>query len=174
MLRAGLKWRRLADYFNTSERVIDIGSGNGCLAELIQANGHEILTSDIRDKRANKDLPFHLIEELPLPFSDKSFDLCTLITVLHHTTNQIDILKEAGRLSKRILIMEDVYGNKLQKQLTYFTDSLVNVEFNGHPHTNRTHEEWLKLFRELNLKVVDLRTDSTLLLFTQNIYLLES
>ena len=109
-----------------------------------------------------------------LPFADKSFDACTIITVLHHTPDPDAILREAMRVTrKRIVIMEDIFRNPLQKQLTFFTDSLVNLEFEGHPHTNRSDAEWKETFERMGLKLVFREDFRTLVFFRQVVYVVE-
>ena len=80
-----------------------------------------------------------------------------------------------GSLShaSRIIIMEDIYSNSLQKYLTFFVDSLVNLEFSDHPHSNKTDEEWRELFRKNGLKLVDAKYHRFLLFFRQVTYYLE-
>ena len=57
--------------------------------------------------------------------------------------------------------MEEVYENQLRKYATFIWDSLTNLEFAGHPHSNKTDNEWRDLFSEQDLKVksADYMTD---------------
>jgi len=96
-----------------------------------------------------------------------------LLTVLHHTPNPKEILKEASRVSKRVIIIEDIYSNLVQKYLTFFTDSLVNFEFRGHPHSNKSVSEWNKLFNELNLKIIHEEINQVYGLFNQALFVVE-
>jgi ubiquinone/menaquinone biosynthesis C-methylase UbiE len=109
-----------------------------------------------------------------LPFDDLAFDTTLLITVLHHTPDPDAVLQEAIRVSaRRIVVMEDIYTNPFQKYLTWFTDSLVNMEFVGHPHTNRSDKQWQATFSKMGLKLVGKETFRTLVFFRQVIYVLE-
>jgi hypothetical protein len=96
-----------------------------------------------------------------------------LITVLHHTKDPVGLLKEASRVSKSVVIMEDIYDNNFQKYLTYFFDSLVNFEFIGHPHSNKSDQEWKKEFRDLNLKLIDTRYGKIWGVFNEAFYYLK-
>ena len=96
-----------------------------------------------------------------------------IITVLHHTTDHKKIISEASRVADQLIIMEDVYTNPIQKYATYFMDSLVNLEFKGHPHSNRDEAGWEQLFKELNLEVIDKQIHHTLVIFRQVTYLLK-
>lgn len=92
--------------------------------------------------------------------------------MLHHTTNAEGLIREAKRVSDRIIIMEDIYENPFQKYITWFTDSLVNWEFFGHPHTNRTDSEWRELFEQNGLVVEKVEYYRFLLFFKQVTYAL--
>jgi hypothetical protein len=93
--------------------------------------------------------------------------------MLHHTTNAEALIREAGRVSDRVIIMEDIYENRFQQWITWFTDSLVNWEFYGHPHTNRTDAEWKELFERNGLKLEKVEYYRFLLLFRQVMYVLK-
>jgi SAM-dependent methyltransferase len=134
-------------------RLLEVGAGNGALSKLLSEEGMKLSAIDIEDKSLFDDVNVGVYDGERFPFSDKQFDLCQLITMLHHTTNAEELIREAKRVSNRIIIMEDIYENPLQKYITWFTDSLVNWEFYGHPHTNRTDEEWKELFRKNGLVV---------------------
>ena len=82
------------------------------------------------------------------------------------------VIKEALRVADELIIIEDVYTNQLHKYLTFFTDSLFNFEFIGHPHSNKTETEWEKLFKNLKLKIKDKRKDKVLKFYNQVTYYL--
>ncbi|MFW6252958.1 MAG: hypothetical protein ACOC4F_03410 [bacterium] len=85
------------------------------------------------------------------------------------------VLREAARVAKRIIVIEDVYTNAAQKHLTFFTDSVFHLEFRGHTHSNRTDTEWRKAFVDLGLKleVATVRERRVLLFYRQVAYGLE-
>ena len=67
------------------------------------------------------------------------------------------MLDEAIRVtSKKIIIMEDLFESRIEKWLTLIEDSIVNWEFRGHPHNNKSEKEWLKVFKQKNLSVINL------------------
>ena len=102
------------------------------------------------------------------------FDISMLITVLHHCPQPEDVFAEAVRVSKdKIFVLEDVYSNWLMKRFTWFMDSLMNLEFIGHPHTNKSEYEWEKLFDLHHLKLIYKKKVKILFIFTQVVYVLE-
>ena len=152
--------------------MLEVGSGNGALTVLLSNEGIRTQPLDIADKSLFKKVKVEMYDGEKFPHANKQFDVCQLITMLHHTTNAEELICEAKRVSSRIIIMEDVYENSFQKYLTWFTDSLVNWEFYGHPHTNRTDAEWREIFERNGFKLVTAEYYRFLLFFKQVTYVL--
>lgn len=153
-------------------KLLEVGAGNGALTNLLRDEGMKLQALDIQDKSLFEDVPVQVYDGMRFPFDDKQFDVCQLITMLHHTTNAEELIREAKRVSNRVIIMEDIYESPFQKYVTWFTDSLVNWEFYGHPHTNRTDAEWRELFERNGLIVERAECYRFLLFFKQVTYVL--
>jgi len=166
------KIKRIEPVISSTGKIVDIGSGYGTVTDLLRKNGYSITPVDIADHAIREDLAPVCYNGTTLPFEDNSFDQALLLTVLHHTPNPQAIITEAARVSKEIIIIEDVYRNKIQQYLTYFADSLFNFEFSGHPHSNNTREGWTAMCSALNLELKVMRSDRFLLFFRQETYLL--
>jgi ubiquinone/menaquinone biosynthesis C-methylase UbiE len=108
-----------------------------------------------------------------LPFADNTFEVVLLIHVLHHTTNPEQLLAEAARVACRIVVVEDIITNPFQRTVTYFADSLLNLEFHGHPHSNKNDGEWRELFTELGLQLLDTKRNRFMGIFKHATYHLE-
>lgn len=162
LLRSGRQQERL--------RVLEVGSGNGALTKLLCNEGMKVSALDIADKSLFRDVKVKVYNGERFPFEDKQFDVCQLITMLHHTTNAEELICEAKRVSDRLILMEDIYEGPFQKYLTWFTDSLVNWEFFGHPHTNLTDSEWRELFERNGLVVEKVAYYRFLVFFKQVTY----
>lgn len=172
--RMRIKYARIARHLSREGRLLDIGTGNGGLVAGLRQDGFTVDTVDVKDISFFPAVKPVIYDGKTLPYAEASFDACTIITVLHHTPDPERILEEARRVTrKRIVIMEDIYRNPLQKHLTFFTDSLVNLEFAGHPHTNRSDAEWRATFDRLGLKLVFREDFRTLLFFRQVVYVVE-
>lgn len=172
--RLQIKLHRIAKHLQKSDKILDIGTGNGGLCRALRAEGFEVHPLDVADLSFFPEVKATLYDGETIPCADKSFDTCLLITMLHHTPQPEAVLREAIRVCRgKLVIMEDVYTNGFQKQLTFFTDSLVNLEFEGHPHTNKTDAQWQALFKNLDLRLVSREEFRTLLFFRQVIYVVE-
>ncbi|MBT8220085.1 MAG: class I SAM-dependent methyltransferase [Bacteroidia bacterium] len=172
--KAQIKIDRLNKYYASSDTILDMGSGNCALIKLTEDQVKRITPLDISNKSAFKKIQPILYDGSILPFEDKSFDIVQLITVLHHIPNPETAIKEAQRVGKKVIVMEDIYETTIQKYITFIADSINNWEFAGHPHTNMTDDEWRKLFDILGLEVKEVEYYDFLLLFKQVTYVLES
>ncbi|MEM7007764.1 MAG: methyltransferase domain-containing protein [Thermodesulfobacteriota bacterium] len=170
---AKFKLERIREHITKNENILDIGTGPGSVFLLMNEEGYNVSTIDVEDQTFSEEIQPKLYDGQKLPYANGSFDTALLLTVLHHTQNPKDVLLEAMRVSKRIIIIEDIYSNTLQKYLTFAADSIVNLEFRGHPHTNKNDSGWLKLFDELGLKLLARRYDRFSILFKQATYILE-
>ena len=105
--RAGHLAGRIAPHLPTGATVLDIGSGTGHNAEALRAWGaRTCVEADVVD--------FHVVGVGPvlfdgarLPFADRVFDACLLAFVLSYTDDPAALLREAGRVaSRRVLVLQ--------------------------------------------------------------------
>lgn len=130
----------------------DIGAGTGWFSYHLLARGHKIIPLDVVDK-AESGISIKLFDGKKIPLLNKSVDTSMFLFVLHHTNNQIQLLREAIRVSKKyIIIGEDIVETK-------FDAMLANIHLNTSPWAKgnnafRSERGWLRLFEKLKLKVV--------------------
>lgn len=165
--------KTIEPYLDTSGKLIDIGSGLCVISKRLRNLGYDILSLDIRNISLFEDVIPIVYKGEKIPFRDNSFDTALLITVLHHTKDPKSLLKEAKRVAKRIIVMEDTYSSSFQKYLTFIMDSLVNFEFFNHSHTNKTDKDWRKLFKKLDLKIRSFSSCNYSQFLTSTTYFLE-
>lgn len=172
--RAQTKKELFQKYLPAQSKIIDIGTGSGQFSLILKQDGHQVTSVDIKDKTNTNLITPTVYDGEKLPFDSNSFDISLLITVLHHCPNPEKVFQEAVRVSKsRIFVLEDVYSNSVMKYLTWWMDSLMNLEFFGHPHTNKPEAEWEALFEENRLKVISKKKVTLLFIFSQVAYVLE-
>lgn len=71
-------------------------------------------------------------------------------------------------------VIEDVYEGRVMEWLTKRFDSLMNLEFKGHPHSNRTDKDWLASFEQLGLTLRHRTVYRVAGVFKQAVYVLEA
>lgn len=156
-----LQWRsqeiteRILPYLKEAKSILDVGSGSCHIANSLLNKGYSVVALDISNESYIEDLSPILYSGSHIPFENKSFDTAIIITVLHHTKNPEQIVQEASRVATEIVIIEDVIRNKFHKYITWFLDSLLNLEFLGHPHSNKTDSEWRDVFNNLDLEILN-------------------
>lgn len=103
-----------SDFFGKKQNILDLGCGTGNYTKIFLEQGHRSTPVDVVDLSFSPNVQPIIYDGKTLPFKDQSFDLCYICTVLHHATNPEQIIKEAARVAKQIIIVEDVYDNPLQ------------------------------------------------------------
>jgi len=114
------------------KRNLDIGCGTGIPSLVHQEKlGIEPTlcdTRDIRDESATS-FPFLRIEGNKLPFQDNSFDSSYIQYVLHHMPRQsdvVDVLLEAFRVSPRLVLVEEIRGERTDVSRAKKIDEAMN------------------------------------------------
>lgn len=170
---AKFKIERISEYLSPKDKILDIGTGPGSVCLLMNGDGYNVTPIDVIDQTLSPEIAPEIYNGKKLPYNNSSFDTALILTVLHHTSNPEEILLEAKRVADKIIIIEDIYTNPIQRYLTYFVDSIVNMEFSGHPHSNKSDNEWKEVFLELGLKLKAAKYSRFLLFFRQATYYLE-
>jgi len=171
-LRAHDMIDRIKPLLNKNDSILDIGAGSCNISEILEGSGYNVFPLDIQNLSFVDGINPIIYDGITIPFDGDSFDKSLLLTVLHHTPNPEEILDEAKRVSKNIIVIEDIYSNWFHRYITYFFDSLLNLEFFGHPHTNKTDYEWRTVFKNMNLILVEARYKRSFLIFRHATYFL--
>ena len=164
---------RIQPLLRPGDRVVDIGSGTCQICEILQGRGFAVTPVDVADLSFVDSIAPRVYDGHTLPFAAGDFDVGLLITVLHHTPDPDRIVREAARVCRRLIVVEDVHRGTAHKYFTFAMDSLVNLEFVGHPHTNRSDGEWRATFARLGLRVVHSAYQRSLGVFRHATYQLE-
>ncbi len=140
-------------YLRPGDCILDIGAGSCNVAEVLGEAGFRTTPLDLRNLSFVPQLAPVLYDGQRIPFEDKSFDVALLVFMLHHTENPDAILEEASRVARRLIVIEDIYRGPVHRQVTFFFDSLLNWEWRGHPHSNRSDAQWKATFARLGLSM---------------------
>ncbi|MEL6112879.1 MAG: class I SAM-dependent methyltransferase [Pseudomonadota bacterium] len=167
------KYRWVAPWLPPGGTLLEVGSGPGSVLKEFRSAGHLITGLDITDSSYTLSLAPMLYNGGVFPFDRNQFDAALLLTMLHHTPAPDDILREAMRVARRLIIVEDVYESQWQERATKATDSLLNLEFLSHPHTNRTDKGWQQAFKALGLTLRHRAVYPVAGIFRQAVYVVE-
>lgn len=152
--------RRIQTIVGDDASILDIGSGVGRLAEAMKyvMPRATVVCTDIEDYNRSS-VPFVVASGDSLLFEDKSFNASTIFYVLHHTDNPEGILREAKRVSKdKVIVQEDTYRNILEK-ISY---ELHIRSFQRKHHLSRIgparkDEDWQRMFEQEGFTVDSMR-----------------
>jgi SAM-dependent methyltransferase len=140
--------------------LLDVGCGDGTLAlSIIQhrpglkAEGVEIRA------RPQTAIPVREFDGRILPFADRSHDVVMLVDVLHHADEPTLLLREAGRVAARAVIIKDhLTGAWLSHERLRLMDWVGNI---GHGVPLRyaywSAVKWRHAFEDAGLREVDRR-----------------
>ena len=151
--RANLIFKRIYPFLKNSQNIIDIGCGEGLISHLLQKKGKEVTLVDIADKSSIPDLKVIIFDGKNLPFAAQAFDTALLLTVLHHTPDPKIVLKEVGRVARKIILIEDLSTNIFQKLFNVFFDSWQNKPLRFFWNSYKSDSEWKKFFIDKGIKV---------------------
>jgi hypothetical protein len=121
----------------------------------LKKNGHSVSPIDVVDKSVNG-LTIEQFDGQNIDKPDNSVCTSIFMFVLHHTNTQVELLKEASRVTRdHIIIAEDIVESKWDLMMG-------NIHLNTSPWAKgndsfRSKQGWLDLFSELDLEVVEIR-----------------
>jgi SAM-dependent methyltransferase len=83
---------------HNSGRVLDLGGGNGLLAQHLQQRGLNCVVLDQASYVARAPAPAVQANALAIPFNDGSFDAVAALWMLYHVAEPVLVLREAARV----------------------------------------------------------------------------
>jgi ubiquinone/menaquinone biosynthesis C-methylase UbiE len=157
--RAAVKMcRTCSPFIKERDRVLDLGCGSAIISQVLKDYFQaDVMGADVIDRRIFP-IPFRIIDDgKTLPFANKEFDEVLIAYVLHHAENPEALLKEAVRVAKdKIIIFEDLPEGTISSFFCRIHGFSFDNFFGNKSHTSfKTGEEWEKLFKQLNLEIID-------------------
>jgi ubiquinone/menaquinone biosynthesis C-methylase UbiE len=139
-------------FIKEGSKILDLGCGSGICAKYFQDFFKaKVIGIDIRDNRLVP-IPFQIFDGKNLPFENDSFDVVLINYVLHHCQSPEELLKEAKRVGKRIIVFEDLPEGFLAE----LRCKIHQIIFPGSKKifNFKKKEEWEKIFEKLDLKII--------------------
>jgi SAM-dependent methyltransferase len=139
-------------------RVLDLGTGEGHVADLLRAPGRLVCGVDVGAFRRAR-TRYAVYDGARLPFADDAFDTTLLLLVLHHCERPGTVLDEAVRVTRhRLIVTESVHRNRLDLFWLRLLDARLNRLRHGGrmppPRTFRAPEDWEAQFAARGLQAV--------------------
>ncbi len=156
----------------SSRLILNIGAGVCLLDKELIEEGKKVESLDIKNMSLTDVVIPKIFDGRNLRYKDNQFELGLLVFVLHHASDPEGLLEEAMRVSKKVLLAEDIYGSWVKRYWTYLLDSVGNLEFFGHPHSNKSDEDWKKVFAKRGYKLIEQREFAGFLGMRHKIYVL--
>ena len=154
--RARVLADRLGALIPEGARVLDVGCGDGRLASLIQRRRVDLRIQGIDCLvRPRTHIAVSQFDGRRIPYEDDSFDVVTLIDVLHHAELPEALLGEAARVARRAVVIKDVAMTGWLAGVTLrFMDRVGNARHGVRaPDSYWTLEQWRRAFRTVGLEV---------------------
>lgn len=154
-----LSMKVLRDHITLSDRVLDVGSGPGFVAQRIhQELQAEVCCLDVVDLNKT-DYSVTLFNGENIPFGDNEFSVTLGLFMLHHARESahLNLLSEMKRVTKsKMIISEDLAYNWIDRSLQKFHEFESRIDFKSDNLTFRSLDEWQELFESVGLKVSEI------------------
>ncbi len=145
------------------ERVLDVATGPGYIAEAFARAAREVIGVDLTaamlaiakertKERGIKNVSFRIAEVQHLPFEKEEFDVVVSRLALHHMQNPVQVVREMARVCRLegTVLVEDIHGSEHPDRAAY-QDRWEKLRDPSHVRTLPISEH-LRLFREAGLE----------------------
>ena len=151
----------VAPWLRTSSRVLDVGCGDGALAQVIgqlrpdlQIAGLDVLV------RPTARIPVTAFDGKTIPHGDASFDVVLLVDVLHHTDQPELLLREARRVARMIVVKDHTLNGWLAGPTLRMMDWVGNARHGvALPYNYWSEAQWRESFAALGLRIEEWESD---------------
>ena len=136
--------------------VLDVGTGDGLIAHMIQRQRPDIRVRGIEAfLRKESFIPIESFDGRTIPFADASFDVVMFVDVLHHTEEPLAMLREAVRVTRKsVLIKDHTADGPFARGVLRLMDWVGGAR-HGYalPYNYLSSKEWAEAIRALGLTI---------------------
>jgi SAM-dependent methyltransferase len=154
--------RHLVELLPQGARVLDVGCGDGAVAEQVMVRRPDLTIEgiDVLVRPAPR-IPVTAFDGLNIPGEDGAFDAVLIVDVLHHASDPMLVLREATRVSRRSVVVKDHLRDRwLADPILRLMDRVGNARHGvALPHTYWSRLQWTTAFSTLGLTASDWRED---------------
>jgi SAM-dependent methyltransferase len=149
----------IARYIPARSRILDLGCGDLKLATRVARSieASECVGADIWPLRTEPPEGTRYVQidaDQPLPFVDREFDVALLIDTLHHADAREALLREALRVSRRVMVKDHFERSLLDRGKLHLLDWLGNSGYGiSTPDRYFTSSEFESLVRSIGGKL---------------------
>jgi SAM-dependent methyltransferase len=157
--------RYLADVLPPAATVLDVGCGDGLVAQLVNQTRPDVLFTGIDVLiRPQTHIPVKQFDGSTMPYEDATFDAVMFVDVLHHTEDPLVLLREAARVARKCVVLKDHTANGILADPTLrFMDWVGNARHGVVlPYNYWTLQHWHQAFEALDLSVSAWKKDLAL------------
>ncbi len=151
--------RAIASLLPEKASVLDVGCGDGALAEEILRRRRDVTIVGLEvSARSDTRIPVKVFDGAHLPLREHDVDVVLFVDVLHHTHHAELLLREACRVARNAIVIKDHCADgTLARPTLRFMDRVGNARFGVPlPHLYLGWAEWRRLFDRLDLTIVAL------------------
>ena len=138
-------------HIDHAESLLDVGCGDGVnltrVAAAVGANRREGVDVLVRPTAT---IPVTPYDGRHLPFPDRSFEAVTMIDVLHHCEDPMQVLREIIRVASRVVAIKDHFKfGPVSNGLLYWMDLAGNAKDGiPSPGTYFSPRRWIEMIHE--------------------------